>query len=655
MLGAEEGCEFEAILIRQHIDGAHQARIDAGRVDDETNAFACEAFEVAFAEHVDAELHVGREYAEWKDQKPKDEAGESVQVALSVRFGGSLTYNTAMLTRTLALILGIAAIAGAAPTTQDAESQTRPYDLLITNGRIIDGSGNAWFYGDVAVHQGKIAAVGTLKDARAARTIDAAKRVVAPGFIDVHTHVDNDILKSPNAENFVRDGVATIVCGNCGGSESNIARFFEQVREKGAAVNVATLYGHNTVLRAVRGDKGGKLEPEQMSNAKELVRQAMRDGAVGFSTGLIYTPGTYSPTEDIIELAKAAAEFGGIYATHMRNEATGILDAIDEALRIGREAGCRVEISHFKLPSDVARKIGGAQTTIGKVMEARGAGQEVWIDQYPYTASSTSISTLLPDWVLENGADEAKKTLKDPEQIARVVKDMHDNYEVKRGRKSMAYAVLTSCRGYPDLAGRDLKTATQILKLRKSSSNSELLKSEPEKLPPVTMEEQYRAVIDIYLAGGAGCVFHTMDEQEVIDILKHPLVSIASDSGIRTMNIGQPHPRGYGTNARVLGHYVRELKLIPLEEAIRKMTSMPATAFRFDDRGLLREGFAADIAIFDPEKVIDKATFEKPHQFAEGIDCLIVSGGVVMEEGKLTGTLSGSVIEGPGTISRRAN
>ncbi|HEX8523965.1 MAG TPA: D-aminoacylase, partial [Tepidisphaeraceae bacterium] len=509
-----------------------------------------------------------------------------------------------------------------------AGADDQPYDLLIKNARIIDGTGKPAFDGDVAIRADRIVAVGKIDNRSANRTIDAAGLVVAPGFIDVHTHVDSDILRLPAAENFIRDGVTTIVCGNCGGSVTSVADYFNRIKDKGSAVNVATLYGHNTVLKEVKGDNGAKLSPEQMSRAKDLIRQAMRDGAVGFSTGLIYTPGMYSPTDEIIELAKAAAEFNGIYATHMRSEGTQILDAIDEALRVGREAKIRVEISHFKLPADVARNIGGARTTLGKVLEARAAGQDVWLDQYPYTASSTTISTLLPDWVLEKGNDEGRKILSDPEQVDRVLADMKDNYENKRKRKSLAYAVIASSRAYPEFAGRDLETAAQILKLRREGKKDpELLSASPEKLPPVSMEDQYRAVIDIWLKGGASCVFHSMNEEEVMNILKCPLVAVASDSGVRELGVGVPHPRGYGTNARVLGRYVRELKLITLEDAVRKMTSLPAMAFRFNDRGQLKPDFKADLVILDPENVADKATFENPHQYSVGMKYVITSGG----------------------------
>ena len=533
--------------------------------------------------------------------------------------------------------------------TSMASAQPAQYDLVIRNGRIIDGAGNAWFFGDLAIDGGKVALVGVVPAGAGKNEIEAGGLVVAPGFIDVHTHADEDVIKHPKAENFIRDGVTTIVSGNCGGSVLNVGSYFEQIREKGSAINGATLIGHNTVLRAVKDNKAGELSPAQMEKAKGIVDRAMREGAVGFSTGLIYTPGQWSKTEEIIELMKVAAKHGGIYASHMRNEGGEILEAIDEALRVGREARCRVEISHFKLPADIAKKLGGSDVTLGKVAAARAAGLEVWMDQYPYTASSTSISTMLPEWVLENGADEAKKLLADEKQLARVLESMKDNYEIKRPRKSLAYAVISSCKAYPNYVGRNLQEIAQVMKLKRDKGGGvELLSENPEKLPPVTMEEQYRAVIDIYLAGGAGCVFHSMAEPEVENILRHPLVSVASDSGIREFGSGQPHPRGYGTNARVLGVYVRERKVITLEDAIRKMTSQPATAVRLRDRGLLREGHAADVVVFDPAAVIDKATFEQPHAYAEGFRYVIVNGQVVLNPEGMTDARPGVPVLGPG-------
>jgi N-acyl-D-amino-acid deacylase len=540
--------------------------------------------------------------------------------------------------------------AGLSACSTSPKTAPRPelsVDLLIRNARIIDGSGNAAFRGDVAVRGDRIVAIGDLKHLQSTRTIDATGLVVAPGFIDVHTHADDGLYRQPQAENFIRDGVTTIVTGNCGYGVSDVSVYFQNLEKRGVALNVATLIGHNTVLREVKGNRAGVLSPAQMDQAKQLVRKAMDDGAVGFSTGLIYTPGQWSSTEEIIELAKVSAASGGIYATHMRSEATEILKAIDEALRVGREAGCRVEISHFKLPADIARKIGGSDTTLKRVLDARAEGQQVGLDQYPYTASSTSISTLLPDKVLEEGPEAAKKNLSDPDQLPAVLELMRQNHEVERGRRSLGYVVIASCEAYPQYAGQNLQDIAGAMKLRRENPNAELLGA---TLRPVTMEDQYRAVIDIYVKGGASIVVHSMNETEVVNILRCPLVAVASDSGVREFGAGQPHPRGYGTNARVLGHYVREQQVITLEDAVRKMTSLPATAFGFKDRGLLREGFIADITIFNPGTVVDRATFEQPHAYAEGIEYVIVNGQAVLERGQMTGSLPGKPIRGPGFV-----
>jgi N-acyl-D-amino-acid deacylase len=540
------------------------------------------------------------------------------------------------------------------------------YTLILRNGRVVDGAGNAWFYGDVALKGDTIAFVGALKPDSydAQQELDVRGLVIAPGFIDVHSHADDDLYKLPQAENFIRDGVTTLVNGNCGGSMKDVGEYFARLQKQGVGIDVATLIGHNTVLRAVKGDVRGDLTPEQMDKARGLVDQAMRDGAVGFSTGLIYIPGQWSKTEEIIELQKVAAKYGGIYATHMRSESTAIVAAIDEALRIGREANCRVEISHFKLASDVSKRMAHGETSLGsdvtlaKVAAARAAGQEVWLDQYPYTASSTTINTLLPDWVLEKGRDEAKRTLTEPESLQRVLEEMRTQNEVQRGRKSMRYVVIGGCKAYPEYNGKDLQTVAMLMKQKKAASagkETELLgpasdtaATQPSAATDVTMEDQYRAVIDIVLSGGASCVFHSMAEEDVENIMRNPLVSIASDSGVRAFGVAQPHPRGYGTNARVLGHYSRERRTITLEDAVRKMTSMPATAFRFTDRGLLREGYVADITVFDPATVSDKATFEQPHQYSVGIAHVLVNGEFVLRDSKMTGALPGKPVYGPG-------
>lgn len=522
------------------------------------------------------------------------------------------------------------------------------YDLIIRNARLIDGSGSPSARGSLAIRDGRIILAGDVPaGATAATVIDAGGKVCCPGFIDVHTHVDSDIFRSPPAENFVRDGVTTIVCGNCGGSVRDVAKYLQRVGEHGAGVNVATLYGHNTVLDAAKGDRKGDLTPEQMDKAKALVRKAMTDGAVGLSTGLIYNPGQFSPTAEIVELAKVAAEFHGVYATHMRNEGSQILTAIDEALTVARDAHIRTEISHFKLPADTAAKIGGARATLGAVERARAAGLDVWLDQYPYTASSTTISTLIPDQFLEAGIDAARKRVQDPAEFEKVLDAMVERYETRVHRKSMAYVVVASSRAFPQYNG---KNGLQIAQMKKAEAagNGELLTDGSAKPPEVTMRDQCRGLLEIFRGGNASCVFHTMNDAEVEDICRSPLVSIASDSGLRILGEGVPHPRGYGSNARVLARYAREKKLFPLEEAVRKMTSMPAHTFGFDDRGLLKPGCVADVILFDPVTVADLATFEDPHHYSVGITDVTVHGTPVLRDDKLTGSLPGVPIYGPG-------
>jgi N-acyl-D-amino-acid deacylase len=522
------------------------------------------------------------------------------------------------------------------------------FDLVIRGGQVLDGSGRDGMLADVAIAKGKIVKVGAIEPGAGATEIDAKGMVVAPGFIDVHTHADDDVLTQPLAENFIRDGVTTIVTGNCGGSVRDVAKYFAAIERRGAAINVATLIGHNTILKAVKGDRAGELTAEQMAKAKEIVAQAMRDGAVGMSTGLIYPPGQFSSTEEIVELQKVAASFGGIYASHMRSEGSSILPAIDEALRIGREANCRIEISHFKLPADAARKLGGSDVTLGKVRSARAAGQEVWLDQYPYTASSTGITTLIPDEVIADGVATAQKKLRDdPAEVEKLAKKMIESAQ-KSGRAHYGYVVIAACAAHPDYAGQNIIDLAKAAKLRKERPGVELIGLAADQIPQPTLEEQIRMIIEIFASGGAQCVFHTMNEKEVENIMADPAVSVASDSGIRRYGSGAPHPRGYGTNARVLARYVREKKIITLPEAIRKMTTMPAHAFRFKDRGWIREGYAADVVIFDPDTVADLATFEKPHQYSLGIEWIIVNGEVVCARGGMTGKLPGKVVRGPG-------
>jgi len=516
------------------------------------------------------------------------------------------------------------------------------FDIVIRRGKIIDGTGNPWFYGDVGIRGGKIVEIGDLSRRPASEEIDAKGLMVAPGFIDVHTHVDRGIFGLPFAANFIRDGVTTIVTGNCGSSVKDVGRYLQRLEDTGGALNIATLVGHNTALRAVKGDAGTALTPEQWAQCKTFLRKAMSGGAVGMSTGLEYSPGKFSSTEEIIELQKVVAELGGIYTSHMRNEDVTILPAIEEALRIGREAGCRVEISHFKIGDGCLED--GIEQPLAMVLEARRQGLEVWVDVYPYTASSTGISLLLPNWVFEQGSEKAREILSDPQRLKKVFADMKAYHEGQRHRTSFGYAVIASSRAYPQFAGKSIQEAAQILKAGRLDEASSL---DPATLPEVSMEDQYRTIVDIHLKGGASCVYHSMKESDVTKILQSPIASVCNDSGVRKPGRSRPHPRGYGSRARVLGRYVRQQGALSVEQAVHKMTFLPATAFRFKDRGILREGAWADITIFDPGRVIDRATFADPHQYSEGINFVLVNGEIVLEEGRFTGRLPGNPIYGP--------
>ncbi|MFN2531010.1 MAG: amidohydrolase family protein [Pyrinomonadaceae bacterium] len=505
-----------------------------------------------------------------------------------------------------------------------AGSPAPTYDLVIKNARVVDGSGNPWFKADVAVKDGRIARIGRVADSEASRIIDAHNQILAPGFIDVHTHVES-IYSLPSAENFIRMGVTSLVTGNCGTSTTNVAEFLGRLKEKPIAVNLATLVAHGSVRRRVMGTVDRPPTSEEQRQMEALVEQAMKDGAVGLSTGLIYVPGTYAKTDEIVDLARIVARYGGLYATHMRNEGEKVADAIRESIEIGEKAGLPVEISHFKISN---KKLWNQSLmTLGLVRDARARGLVVTVDQYAYTASSTSLASRLPSWLLAGGLEEAKKRLADKSTHDRLVAEMKDSLK-RSGFKDFSYAVVADYEPDRSFNGKSIAEITKEVRGRSDTNN------------------QIEQIISLYEAGGAGMIYHGMNENDVRRIMQEPFTMIASDSGVRQQDESVPHPRGYGNNVRVLGHYVRELKLISLEDAIRKMTSLPAQTFGFRDRGLIREGFAADLVIFDQNTVADRATFENPHQFPVGMNFVIVNGQVVFADNAMTGALPGVALRG---------
>jgi N-acyl-D-amino-acid deacylase len=497
-------------------------------------------------------------------------------------------------------------------------------DLVIANGKVIDGTGNNWYYGNIVVKDGRIIQTGSNIRVTAKKIIDARGLIVAPGFIDVHTHLEGDESGDPNATNFILDGVTTCVTGNCGSSNTDIGKYLRFIDSLKLSINVATLIGHNDVRKAVMGRANREATSDEMKQMEAIVDKAMQEGAVGLSTGLIYIPGTYTKTPEIVALAKVTARYGGLYATHMRDEGDSVTFAIEEALTIGREAKLPVQISHFKLSGQ--HNWGRSKVTVPMIEAARQEGIEVTIDQYPYTASSTSISTLIPDEILADGQDSIKARLQRPAVKKYVIQSMLDRLK-KRKLKHFSYAVVAYYAPDTSFNGKSIEQIN-LMKGRKHKAKAEA-----------------ETVIDIMLNGGASAVFHGMSEEDVKRIMRYPFNMFASDATIRKLGFGMPHPRGYGTNARVLGKYVREEKVISLEEAIRRMTSLPAQKFGLKDRGLLREGYAADIVIFDENSVRDISTFEKPHAYSAGFQYVIVNGVLTVENGKHTGARAGKAIK----------
>jgi N-acyl-D-amino-acid deacylase len=502
------------------------------------------------------------------------------------------------------------------------------FDTVIRHGRVIDGTGNPAFAADVAIVDGRIAAIGRItNDARL--EIDARGLIVAPGFIDVHTHAE-DIDDLPLAENFLRMGVTTLVLGNCGTSKLEVGDFFRRLEATNISPNVATLVGHGSVRSKVMG--GSFMRPptaDELAKMEALVEHAMEDGALGLSTGLIYLPGTFAKTDELIALATVAARHDGIYATHMRDEGRDILDSLEEAFRIARQAGIRAEVSHIKLSGK--SNWGRTERVIEAIERARAEGLDITQDQYLYAASSTTLAQLVPDkW---RGDSKFKEVLADPAKKAELVAEMKERLR-KNGYPDYSYAVIANWRHDPSLNGSNLRDAAR--KRRGADS----------------LDDQIELILEIHSHGSGSGIFHGISEEDLRQFLQHPNTMFASDSGVRKFRDGVPHPRGYGNNARVLARYVRELKLLRLEDAVRRMTSLPAATFRLKDRGLLREGAWADVAIFDPATVQDRSTFDDPHNYATGFAWVLVNGVPVVKSDQHTGARPGRPLRHGGQLNR---
>ena len=507
--------------------------------------------------------------------------------------------------------------------------QPAGYDLVLKNGRVVDGTGSPWYAADVAIRGDTIVRIAPSITDAPARAIDVHGGVVAPGFIDIHTHARRGLSDVPTAPNYVRQGVTTLMEGPDGSSPLPLSTFLATLDRIAKSVNIGSFVGQGSVRSAVIGDVDRQATAAEIQKMSGLVEQAMKDGAFGMSTGLFYVPGTFTPTDEVVEVAKAAARYGGMHESHQRDDASKVIESVRETIAIGERGGLPTHISHAKVVG--AANWGKSAEMLRLVDDARARGVDVTLDQYPYTASSTSVAAaLLPAWVLEGGSAATQARLRDPAQRAKAKEGAIALIRDERGGGDPKNVQLASCAFDPSLAGKTLADVTRA-----------------RGMDP-TIENAADATLWIVEQGGCQGIFHAMSETDLVRILKHPATMIASDGEIPIFGRANPHPRSYGTFARVLGVYVREQHVITLEDAVRKMTAFPAARLGLTDRGVLKTGMKADIAVFDPLTVRDTATYDKPHQYAEGFSIVIVNGQVVFENGGMTAARPGRVLYGPG-------
>ena len=537
-------------------------------------------------------------------------------------------------------MLAVVAVAGAVVAAQPP----RPFDLLITNARIIDGTGGPSVTGSVAVRDGRITGVGRVSGP-AVRTIDAGGKVLAPGFIDPHSHSDFSLLVDGNAESKIRQGVTTEVIGESGSvapqkptaerNWSDFAGYFAAIERSKTAVNLLSYVGLGQVREFVMGNDERAPKTTELEQMSRLVSDAMKQGAYGVATGLIYSPNAYAKTDELIALSRPASAAGGLYASHLRYDGEKLKDGIEEAIAIGEGARIPVHVFHLKVTG--AKNFGRMKEVIALVEAAQKRGVEFSADQYPYVASSTGLSQTIPPWAHEGGGAKLAERLKDPETRAKIRREMDDPHPTWENR-------LISAGTWHNV---------QLASIRETSYK----KYEGMRIDEAAKaagQDAYDFVFEILIAnrGSVGCVWFIIDENDLKLAMKQPWVSVGSDgSALATsgpLRNGVPHPRNFGTFPRVLGKYVREEKVISLEQAIHKMSGLTARQLHIKDRGLIKEGLAADLVIFDPATVIDKATFTDPFQYPLGIPTVIVNGRVVLDNGRHTGERPGIVIRGPG-------
>jgi dihydroorotase/N-acyl-D-amino-acid deacylase len=509
-----------------------------------------------------------------------------------------------------------------ADSARSAESEW--LTLVLERGEVHDGSGGPPRVADVGVLHDRIVAIGDLGGRRAGVRLDAAGLAVVPGFIDIHSHAVEGVFRHPLAENYLKQGVTTVVGGPDGGSPYPVGEFLAKLDAEPPAINFALMVGHGTIRNAVLGNEDRAPTHAELERMKAMVADAMQEGAFGLSSGLKYVPGAYAKTEEVVDLARVAGYFGGIYISHMREEGHGLLDSVRETIRIGEEGGLPTQITHHKAVG--AAMWGKSVETLALVDEARARGVDVTIDQYPYTASSTSLAILFPAWSLEGSPEARSARLRNPEERGRIREAVLKNLKEDRGGGDAKNVVVARCRWDPSLDGKSL---ADILRDR--------------GLPP-TLEQAADLALELQEKGGFSGIFHALVEEDVERILRHPQTMVASDGGIVAPGEGVPHPRSYGTFARVIGRYSRERELFSFEEAVRKMSTLPADRLALRDRGRIREGAYADIAVLDREQVSDPADFGNPHQYATGARHVLVNGVLVLRDGEVTGARPGRAL-----------
>ncbi|HJY86365.1 MAG TPA: D-aminoacylase [Candidatus Acidoferrales bacterium] len=551
----------------------------------------------------------------------------------------------------------LAVCAGALALIAAMPAET-PFDLLIIGGRVLDGTGNPWYGADVGIRAGRVATIGKLAGAPAKRTIDVRGLIVAPGFIDMLGQSEHSVLVDGRAESKIRQGITTEITGE-GGSVApenektlpedqeavgplelkidwrTLGEYFARFEHQGSAINLGTNVGATQVRRAVLGEEDRAPSAEELARMKKLVAQAMEQGALGLSTSLVYAPAIYAKTEELVELARVASSYEGVYSSHIRNEGTEILGALEEAFGIGREAGIAVHLYHLKVAGKPMW--GRMAEVVRRIEQARAEGVEVTADTYAYLAGATSLASSLPPWALEGGIERTIERLHDPAQRRRIKEEIGkpartwQNFYYDSGG---AEGVLISSVANEQLQLFEGKRISQIAQERKADPLDVLF--------DILMEDRLQT----------GAIYFLMSEQDLERAIPQPWVSFGCDAGAARLDgiLGKhrPHPRAYGNFPRLLGHYVREEHLISLEQMIRKMTSLPAQTMRLEGRGLLKPGMWADVTIFDPANVRDLATYESPHQFSEGVRYVIVNGELVLDNGKMTGALPGRALRRAG-------